>query len=348
MKQKLSVSLISMVVLLVISVILSGCGSDKTTAESKTTFDACIDAPASGATISSANYKVQGWFLDTAGVSKVEIQIDGTTVGEATYGDSRPDVQKAYPDYNNTNSGFNYSLDITALTNGSHSLTALETNSAGKTSSKKVSFTIAKSPEALVIGKWTSGEDSMKFNPKGEVSIVNNGEQKQYTYKLAAIAGSKNSTTISITESDGTSSSETAVFKDENTMVIGDTTLKRVIANAANAKADTESESGSPVASSNEAVKVVKKLLGSGNGKYIFELDHEDKVIKDDKGDFYTNRDNTSESNGIDCFIIRVYTEVSKDDSTTQDNIGWYYVSKSTGKVFELKDPYDKKLKLLN
>ncbi len=239
MKQKLSVSLISMVVLLVISVILSGCGSDKTTAESKTTFDACIDAPASGATISSANYKVQGWFLDTAGVSKVEIQIDGTTVGEATYGDSRPDVQKAYPDYNNTNSGFNYSLDITALTNGSHSLTALETNSAGKTSSKKVSFTIAKSPEALVIGKWTSGEDSMKFNPKGEVSIVNNGEQKQYTYKLAAIAGSKNSTTISITESDGTSSSETAVFKDENTMVIGDTTLKRVIAKAANTNTNT-------------------------------------------------------------------------------------------------------------
>lgn len=235
MKKKLSVSIISMVVLLVISVILSGCGSDKTTAESKTSFDACIDAPASGATISTANYNVKGWFLDATGVSKVEIQIDDTTLGEAAYGDSRPDVQKAYPDYNNTNSGFHYILDITALTNGSHSLTALETNSAGKTSSKKVSFTIAKSPEALVIGKWTSGGDSIEFNQKGEVTSIENGKQNKYTYKLAAIAGSKDSTTISITDSDGTSSSETVVFKDENTMVIGDTTVKRVIAKAANA-----------------------------------------------------------------------------------------------------------------
>ena len=239
MKKKISVSLIGMVVLLAISVILSGCGSDKTTAVSKITFDACIDAPASEATIITANYNVKGWFLDDTGVSKVEIQIDGTTVGTAEYGDSRPDVQKAYPDYKNTNSGFHYTLDTTALTNGPHSLTALETNSAGKTNSKKVSFTIAKSPEVLVIGKWTSGGDSMEFNHKGEVSIVNNGEQNQFTYKLAAIAGSKDSTTISIIDNDGTSSSETAVFKDENTMVIGDTTLKRVIAKAANTNTNT-------------------------------------------------------------------------------------------------------------
>lgn len=73
----------------------------------------------------------------------------------------------------------------------------------------------------------------------------------------------------------------------------------------------------------------------------------EDKVIKD-KGNYYINRDNSSQSEGIDCFIIRVFTEVSKDDSTRQDNIGWYFVSKSTGKVFELKDPYDQKLKVLN
>ena len=74
-------------------------------------------------------------------------------------------------------------------------------------------------------------------------------------------------------------------------------------ANSANAKSDTGSDSGNPVASSNEAIQVVRKLVGSGNNKYIFELDHEDKVIKDDNGNFYTNRNNTSGSNGIDCFI---------------------------------------------
>lgn len=54
-------------------------------------------------------------------------------------------------------------------------------------------------------------------------------------------------------------------------MVIEDTTFKR--ANAGNPKADTGSDPGSPIASSDKAIQVVKKLLGSGNGKYIFELD---------------------------------------------------------------------------
>lgn len=56
---------------------------------------------------------------------------------------------------------------------------------------------------------------------------------------------------------------------------------------------------GASFVSSEEAIQVVKKLLGSGNDKYIFELDHEDKEIKDDKGEFYTNRDNNNESKGI-------------------------------------------------
>lgn len=118
-----------------------------------------------------------------------------------------------------------------------------------------------KTPSELVIGKWISGEDSMEFNQKGEVSIVNNGEQNQYTYKLAAIAGSKDSTTISLTDSDGTSSSETAVFKDENTMVIGDTTLKRANAtdaNAADAKATDTKAANANATNAKAAVQETK------------------------------------------------------------------------------------------
>ena len=203
-----------------------------------------------------------------------------------------------------------------------------------------------KTPSELVLGKWISGGDSLEFKQKGEVSIVNNGKQNQFTYKLSEIKGSKDSINITITDGDSESSSETVVFTDEDTMVIGDLTLKR--ANTSNSKTAAQSASGSPVASSNAAIQIVKKLLGSGNNKYIFELDHEDKVIKDDKGNYYTNRDNNGDANGIDCYIIRVYTETTKGDSVAQDNIGWYFVSKSTGKVSELKDPYDTKLKVLN
>ena len=189
---------------------------------------AYIDAPASGETISTNNYKVSGWFLDSAGVAKVEILIDGNKVGVAAYGNSRPDVQKVHSDYvNAANSGFQYSLDTSGLSNGAHTLTAVETNADGKTSNKKVNFIIAKSPKALVLGRWTSGGDALQFNENGKVDIYADGSQDQATYKLSAINGSNNSIMITITDSGGSSSSETAVFTDENTMLIGDITFNR-------------------------------------------------------------------------------------------------------------------------
>ena len=200
---------------------------DENNSESKPS-KAYIDAPASGETISTNNYKVSGWFIDSAGVAKVEILIDGNKVGVAAYGNSRPDVQKVHSDYAGAaNSGFQYSLDTSGLANGAHTLTAVATNSAGKTSNKKVSFTIAKSPKALVIGRWTSGGDALQFNENGKVDIYSDGSQDQATYKLSAINGSNNSIMITITDSGGSSSSETAVFTDENTMLIGDITFNR-------------------------------------------------------------------------------------------------------------------------
>jgi YD repeat-containing protein len=111
-----------------------------------------IDAPASGATISGVNYNVHGWYLDGAGVSMIEIQVDGTTVGQAVYGDQRLDVQAAYPDYNNANSGFHYTLDTTALSNGEHTLTIVETNTLDQSSSRNITFNVSNSDALPAIG----------------------------------------------------------------------------------------------------------------------------------------------------------------------------------------------------
>lgn len=94
-------------------------------------------------TICGSNYNVHGWYLDGAGVLKVEIQVAGILLGEAVYGDSRPDVQNAYPDYENANSGFHYTLDTTGLTNGEHTLTAIETNTIGQTNSRQKIFSVS-------------------------------------------------------------------------------------------------------------------------------------------------------------------------------------------------------------
>ena len=85
-----------------------------------------MDSPATGATLKGVSV-VKGWFLDGSGVSKVEVLVDGKTIGQAQYGSSRTDVAIAYPAYQNANAGYQYSLNTANLLNGQHTLTVRET-----------------------------------------------------------------------------------------------------------------------------------------------------------------------------------------------------------------------------
>ncbi|WP_052352961.1 Ig-like domain-containing protein [Neobacillus dielmonensis] len=89
-----------------------------------------LDSPAPGIRINT-NYNLSGWFLDETGVSKVEVLVDGRVVGQAVYGDSRPDVQNAYPQYQNGNAGFHYLLNISTLAGGNHTVAIRETGKNG-------------------------------------------------------------------------------------------------------------------------------------------------------------------------------------------------------------------------
>ncbi|TGE37382.1 hypothetical protein E4K67_16255 [Desulfosporosinus fructosivorans] len=207
-----------------------------------------------------------------------------------------------------------------------------------------------KNPKELIVGKWSTDGGSIEFNSKGEAIVTESGERSQFTYKATSEGknGGKDSIKVSLTDSDKQSSSETITFLDDNTIEIGGTEFKRAGTVSTNTNTNAESGKGKSVTTANAAIARVIKLLGNGNNKYSFELDHEDQVIPDGKGNYNANRDNGKVANGIDCYIIRVYTEEKQGDSISQDNIGWYFVSKSTGEVYEMKDPYEQELKMLN
>jgi uncharacterized protein YjdB len=78
------------------------------------------------------NYVIKGWFLDGTGISKIEILIDGKVLGEATYGYSRRDVGKIYPQYENDYSGYNFTLETSVLTEGEHTLIVRATGMDGE------------------------------------------------------------------------------------------------------------------------------------------------------------------------------------------------------------------------
>jgi beta-N-acetylglucosaminidase len=89
-----------------------------------------LDAPTNNSTI-KGDTVISGWFLDASGVSKIEILVDGKLIGTAEYGLSRTDVGNAFPEYQNANSGYRYTLNTKAFTNGQHTITVKETGNNG-------------------------------------------------------------------------------------------------------------------------------------------------------------------------------------------------------------------------
>ena len=108
-----------------------------------------IDAPAAGSTV-SGTVTVVGWAIDNSStvgtaISSVQVKVDGTIVGAATYGLSRPDVCAVYPGRPGCpNVGYSFSLDTSTLTVGSHTITVTATDSDTSPDSGSASVNVTK------------------------------------------------------------------------------------------------------------------------------------------------------------------------------------------------------------
>ncbi|MFF0827407.1 Ig-like domain-containing protein [Brevibacillus sp. NPDC003359] len=89
-----------------------------------------LEAPTSNSMMTGATL-IKGWYLEPVGVSKIEVHLDGTVVGEATYGHNRPDIESLYPHYKNATAGFEYLLDTTQITEGQHTIKVTAVNKEG-------------------------------------------------------------------------------------------------------------------------------------------------------------------------------------------------------------------------
>ncbi|GKX68594.1 Ig-like domain-containing protein [Inconstantimicrobium mannanitabidum] len=129
-----------------------------------------IDNPVNNKTVSD-NFKINGWALDIFGVDRVQILIDGKYVGDAKIGESRPDVKKVFPEYQEADkSGFSYNLDISKLSNGVHTVTARAENGGEVCAEKSKNFQISKLPVKMNVDTPTNGQGiSNKFNVSGWV-----------------------------------------------------------------------------------------------------------------------------------------------------------------------------------
>lgn len=88
-----------------------------------------LDTPLGNEAVSSV-VPVSGWVLDDVAVARVEVLVDGSPAGTASYGLSRPDVATTYP-YVPERIGFTYSLDTRRYEDGPHKLLIRATDTAG-------------------------------------------------------------------------------------------------------------------------------------------------------------------------------------------------------------------------
>jgi hypothetical protein len=81
-----------------------------------------LDLPQEGSFIGTA-VEIGGWALDDRGISRVELIVDGSLVGNAFYGIARPDVAAVFPGYPNAAlSGFVSLMNTSGLSAGTHLL----------------------------------------------------------------------------------------------------------------------------------------------------------------------------------------------------------------------------------
>jgi hypothetical protein len=78
----------------------------------------------------SGTFSVAGWAFDDTAVAKVDVYVDGTLAGTATYGISRPDVARDWPNAPQ-NVGFTFSLNTATFPNGNHTIQVKATDATG-------------------------------------------------------------------------------------------------------------------------------------------------------------------------------------------------------------------------
>lgn len=130
----------------------------------------CIDTPKSNSSTSQNQINVAGWSLDASGTNKVQVYVDDAYKGDATIGLSRLDVNKAFPGYSGgTNSGYSYTLNLSDVSIGSHTITVKSVGKNGTTIQQSIKFNKNELPSLITIDEPFSNSNTKN---KNQINVV--------------------------------------------------------------------------------------------------------------------------------------------------------------------------------
>jgi hypothetical protein len=123
------------------------------------------DARTGAAGVAQAdNLLVTGWAADPqdgAPVTRVQILIDGTPVGNATLGIARPDIEAAFNNPAYLNSGWTFTVAASGLSLGTHTVSTVAYDSLSlSTTIGTANFTVATTSQGPPVGRLGSATDA--------------------------------------------------------------------------------------------------------------------------------------------------------------------------------------------
>ncbi|WP_366777409.1 N-acetylmuramoyl-L-alanine amidase [uncultured Clostridium sp.] len=94
-----------------------------------------IDEPVNGSNITKSSLNIKGWALNGSGVKSINIYVDSNLVKTISTGIERADVKSVYPQYNDGKSGYNTTIDLSSLPNGTKTIKVEQVGKDGSTNS---------------------------------------------------------------------------------------------------------------------------------------------------------------------------------------------------------------------
>ena len=101
-----------------------------------------IEEPEDGGTAAGIS-NLRGWALAASGIERLELFVDGAFVSEIPYGGIRSDVERAYPEVQDSlNSGFGQTINFNNMGSGQHSVTIRAISRDGELLEQQSSFIV--------------------------------------------------------------------------------------------------------------------------------------------------------------------------------------------------------------
>jgi beta-N-acetylglucosaminidase len=120
-----------------------------------------IDSPTANQSFTNQDIQVVGWALNASGVKEVQVLINGTYIGSAEIGLSRPDVDKTYPGYpGGAQSGYQYTVGVNSLKPGNNTITVDAIGNDGSSLSRNTVVNIVKPQPRIYIDSPTANQSS--------------------------------------------------------------------------------------------------------------------------------------------------------------------------------------------